>query len=308
MKKMSLIKNLNLTQINDWYEAASPHSLADLFDDAFGNTGNVFAAIFVAIRHNPENETQQATETYDYYNVGFSDQDIAKYFNTKYSLNYFCYKYDIQSDYRKLKERVSAIYYANKYKYMKLIETLGYRYNPLYNVDGIELYSRAESIGDAKNTRQPEGTIKTETGTENNGDIGRSESIYYKNPYNNNSEQATVVDSKTAQSAITSKQTYENDYKETMEYKNIPANNYAYNSQTGKWEENGVFTVAAADNAFGTEFNGAERYYAEKKIRQGNIGVTKSTELLQSQRDIVRFNILDEFFKDLEPAIVVGVY
>ena len=66
--------------------------------------------------------------------------------------------------------------------------------------------------------------------------------------------------------------------------------------------------MAAKDSAFGVAIEGAERYYAEKRIRQGNIGITKTTELIQSQRDIVRFNILDEFFKDLEREIIVGIY
>ena len=66
--------------------------------------------------------------------------------------------------------------------------------------------------------------------------------------------------------------------------------------------------MAAKDSAFGVAIEGAERYYAEKRIRQGNIGITKSTELIQSQREVVRYNILDEFFKDLEKEIIVGVF
>lgn len=66
--------------------------------------------------------------------------------------------------------------------------------------------------------------------------------------------------------------------------------------------------MAAKDSAFGVALDGAERYYAEKRIRQGNIGVTKSTELIEAQREAVRYNILDEFFRDLERDIVVGIY
>ena len=66
--------------------------------------------------------------------------------------------------------------------------------------------------------------------------------------------------------------------------------------------------MAAKDSAFGVAIEGAERYYAEKRIRQGNIGITKSTELIESQREVVRYNILDEFFKDLEREIIVGVF
>ena len=36
--------------------------------------------------------------------------------------------------------------------------------------------------------------------------------------------------------------------------------------------------------------------------------MTKSTELIEAQRNTVRYNILDEFFRDLEKEIVVGIY
>lgn len=299
-------KMKNLTLIEDWYRAATPHNLSNLLSDAMN--GNVFASIYVSIRNNPQNETQEGTDTYTYYNVGFSSDDMAKYFNANYSLNYFLYRYDDQTSYGQLRDIISGIYYANKYKYMKLIETMGFRYNPLFNVDGKELYARAESIGDAENEREPQGTVTTTSGQKDGSSFISSESTYYKNPYNNNTVSAVNVDSKTASTPITTEQSYSEDYKETTKLKNIPANNYSYNSESGKWEPNGVFSVAAADNAFGVDFNGAERYYAEKRIRQGNIGVTKSTELLQAQRDLVRFNILDEFFKDLRPHIVVGIF
>ena len=143
----------NLTLIEDWYRAPTPHNLSNLLSDAM--TGNVFASIFVSIRNNPQNETQESTDTYTYYNVGFSSDDMAKYFNANYSLNYLLYRFDDQTSYGQLRDIISGIYYANKYKYMKLIETMGFRYNPLFNVDGKELYARAESIGDAENEREP---------------------------------------------------------------------------------------------------------------------------------------------------------
>lgn len=302
-------RNLNqklnhLTLIEDWYE--TDNKLKDIFQASMQQ--NVFSSIYVSIRRNPHSEIEQATDTYDYYNVGADSTLIAKYFNTRFSLNYFAYDFNDADDVQKLTDRITAIYETNKYTYMKLIETMGYRYNPLYNVDGIELYSRAESIGDAENNRTPTGTITTTSGTKNNDVIGNSESIYYKNPYDENSDSATIVDNRSTQSAITTEQGYSENYNEKTTFENVPAENYKYNTTTGKWEKDGLFTVAAKDNAFGVTFSGPERYFAEKKLRQGNIGVTKSTELLQAQRDLVRFNILDEFFNDLQREIVVGIY
>lgn len=301
-------KMLHLTLIEDWFESTVENrNLTQIFSDAIG-ASSVFLSIYVSIRRNPQSAQEQATETYDYYNVGFTPLQIAEYFNTKFSLNYFGYCFRENDDYYKLRDRIRAIYTANKYKYMKLVEVLGYRYNPLFNVDGIELYSRAESVGDAVNTRTPSGTVTTVSGTKVNNDIGDSETIFYKNPYNDNSENASVVDSKTKTNAITTEQSYSQGYNEKTDFENIPAYKFEYDEQEQKWKKSGVFSVDAKDNAFGEEFSGPERYYAEKRIRQGNIGVTKSTELLRDQREIVKFNILDEFFKDLEREIVVGIY
>lgn len=305
---MSLNQRIrSLTLIEKWYESdVTGRTLQSLFTDAMPSM--VFGEIYVSIRRNPRTAVDEQTETYNYYNVGVTYADIADYFTTKFSLNYFAYDFNNESEYNQLKMRIASIYLANKYKYMKLIEVLGYRYNPLYNVDGTELYSRAESVGDAINTRTPSGTVTTVSGTKVNNTIGDSETVFFKNPYNENSESASVVDSKTKTNAITTEQSYSEGYNEKSDFENVPAYKYEYDSIEQKWIKSGVFSVDAKDNAFGEAFSGPERYYAEKRIRQGNIGVTKSTELLRDQREIVKFNILDEFFKDLEREIVVGIY
>ena len=305
MKKMS-----RLTLIESWYDArvGTASQLALLFGNAIGEQ-NVFSAIYVAIRNNPQNASQEASETYTYYNVGFTDAEIAAYFNLRYGANYFCYNYRDSLDIAALRDKLTSIYKANKYKYMKLVEVLGYKYNPLYNVDGKELYSNMESIGDTKTTRTPTGTITSTSGTMNNNTIGASTTTNFVNPYDQNtsSSAADYVDSKTQQDAITTQQTYQ-EYNETTELENEPATGYILNPQTGKYEKSGLFSVTAADSAFNVALSGAERYYAEKRIRQGNIGVTKSTELIAAQRDIVKYNILDEFMRDIEHDLVVGIY
>lgn len=298
----------HLTLIEDWYNNYPNYDLSNLFTAAIG-VPNIFSTIYVAIRKNPENATEAATETWNYYNVGADMREITNYFVTKYGLNYFAYNFNSGEDCTNIKNRIEAIYNANIYKYRKLIETMGYTYNPLYNVDANELYSNMEAIGDSSSDRTPDGTIINTSGTlDNNDDIGPSTITNYTNPYDENTgESADYVNDKTEQSAITSKQTYE-EYSETTNIYNKPANHYTFNPDTGKYEPSGIFSVAAADSAFGVALGGAERYYAEKRIRKGNIGVTKSTELIDSQRKVVKFNILDEFFKDLEREIVVGIY
>lgn len=309
----TLSKNLeqklnSLTLVEDWFEAPKDLTnwLAHLFADSLGT--NIFLSIYISIRKNPENASQEATETYEYYNIGSSPAEIAEYFNTKYSLNYFAYNFNVASQYTQLKTRIQSIYHANLYKYKKMIELLGYKYNPLYNVDANELYSNMESIGDTKSERTPTGEATTTTGTLHNGSIGDSTTTNYVNPYDQNTgSSADYVDNKTEQTPITTTQSF-NEYTESINNYNEPANHYVYDPQTGEYVKSGIFSVAAADSAFGVALGGAERYYAEKRIRQGNIGITKATELIESQREAVRFNILDEFFKDIEKEVIVGIF
>lgn len=303
-------RKYNLTRVEDWYEAIieDKNYLEKIFNDTlYGN--NIFTNIYISIRDNPRTPQEELEPNYLYINVGFPVSQIADYFNTRYSANCFLYTYRLDKDYQKLLSRIKSIYNANFYKYKKLIEVMGYRYNPLFNVDATELYSNMEAIGDSKTTRTPEGSIISTSGTLNaeTEKIEKTTTTNYVNPYDQNSASANIIDNKSEQTPITSEQSY-NEYSETTEYENQPAQSWTYNSSTGTITKDGIFSLAAKDSAFGVSLGGAERYYAEKRIRQGNIGVTKSTELLESQREVVRFNILDEFFRDLEKDIIVGIY
>lgn len=67
-------------------------------------------------------------------------------------------------------------------------------------------------------------------------------------------------------------------------------------------------SVAAEDNAFGEALSGGDIYHAEKTVRQGNIGVTKSSELIRDARGILRWSILEEYFRDINKVILIGIF
>lgn len=297
----------HLTAVEDWHDTIIENTnyLDSIFNDVL-HSNNVFSSIYICIRQNPTSATTEETPIYVYYDVGFTTAQIADYFNTRYSCNYFLYNFKVDSEYEQLRNRIAAIYKANFYKYLKLVEVMGYRYNPLYNVDANELYTNMESIGDTESIRTPEGTTRSTSGTLENDVIGESTTTNYVNPYDSNSSSASNVDNKSTQTAITTETSFQ-DYTETTEIDNKPAQSFQIDQQ-GHITKKGIYSMAAKDSAFGVAIEGAERYYAEKRIRQGNIGITKSTELIESQREVVRYNILDEFFKDLEREIIVGVF
>lgn len=289
----------NLCQIDYWYSwdyETNQTPLFNIFHSAFaGNKGNVFQEIYVTIRNNPT--TYETEETFSTYNVGFTDAEITNYYVSLFGSNYFCYDPDIANDRVAITRKVKSIYEANLYKYRKLVELMGYTYNPLFNVDGVELYSNAESIGDTDNIHNPTGSIKT--GADN---VNQPTVTHEVAPYDTAD---TKLESKDIQSGQTV--TDYTEYSETTATIHHAAGNLVYNESTGKYEPK-TFIIDEKDNAFGVAFNGPERYYAEKRVRQGNIGVTKTQELIEAQREVVKFNILDEFFKDINEHILVGIY
>lgn len=299
---------MNLTPIDDWHSSLSStrenvDNLTDVFL-SFLETNNVFYYIWVAVRDNPSYNEQE--EHFSYYNVGFTPEEITKYFALRFGLNYFAYNFHDPKQIAILKEKMGIIYKANLYTYRKLIESMGYQYNPLFNVDGVELYSNAEALGNSTTTRDPDGYVTTHTGGGITGNLATTNK-HFINPSNDNTESASFMNDKTVQDAVTTNQDFSN-YDETSTLSHTSADNYKYNSTSGEWEKDGLFGIKKSDVAFGIDFGGPERFYAEKRIRQGNIGVTKSTELIRDQRDLVKFNILDVFIKDLEKDLVVGIF
>lgn len=81
----------------------------------------------------------------------------------------------------------------------------------------------------------------------------------------------------------------------------------ANNKQTRKHVQD-AHSVSADMNAFGEALSAGDRYFAERTVRRGNIGVTKSTELIEAARETLRWNILEEFFRDINKVLLIGTF
>ena len=169
------------------------------------------------------------------------------------------------------------------YTYAKLYETTVLEYNPLWNVDGVEGHIREYNK-----------TEKTKDDHKGNDKLTRD----MKTIYNENSSHDT---------------TYENDETTVYTSKNTyDSGNTAYPTETVKTVHRGDLNDPAVNIAMthggdvadrGTDKTDFNSYHdinstdhlneLEMTIRQGNIGVTKSTDLIDSQRETVEF----DFFK-----------
>lgn len=82
----------------------------------------------------------------------------------------------------------------------------------------------------------------------------------------------------------------------------------ATNNYRKKEHTQTAHAVAATDNAFGEALSGGDVYHAEKTVRQGNIGVTKTTELIDSARASLEWSLLNVFFEDLNKNLLIGIF
>lgn len=300
-----------MLKVTDLYlNGSSPTSnyIEEILTDAtnVGDQVYLFSTIYMPVREY-DSQTQKLSDTYTYKNVGMTTTELADLYWTQYSGEYLIGAgrgKQITDDITLLKKRCRAIFKKNYGKYLKLIELAGLEWNPLWNVDGTELRQIIEndaaeiikdqgSVSSAErsnlstnhNTSSYDGGLKAEWSETVDGVTGSF-----------TPSASTTIGEETATSTGTS-------------VTNPTTSGGSVNSSIRSVEHGELsYSVDAADTAFGTALDGGDRLHTEKYVRQGNIGVTKTTELLNDARESLKFNIIEEFFKDINKVILIGVY
>lgn len=209
---------------------------------------------------------------YTYIDIGLTTAEVADYYFTLFSGNYFPEYYSDAATFRakaalnqvEIVQNIKAIIKKNEYKYKRLIEIQGYSWNPLWNVDGVTLHSHIEQHGGTVTTTEADSTFTHSVA-----------------PYDSTATRTEYEDR--AQSD--------------------PTKNAVSVTHTAE-----LHSVASTDNAFGEALTAGDYYSAEKEVRQGNIGVTKTTELLRDARKEVLWSVVDEFFSDINQSILIPIY
>lgn len=261
-------------------------------------------------------------ETSTYYNVGCLPDEIADIYWAHYSGNYLIGKQEnIAQDLTLLIKRVQSVFKENLGKYLKLIELAGLEWNPLWNVDGTEIRQLLENNGttdveggsmssnigvqydDNKRTHKTSPydstDLKIDEEETNQGNGTNVPTGIQRVEYTNGD--FAVTSQEVSQSSISHADNYSNGRKDSTKYIHNNAKNLVNGSEAD-------YAVKASDTAFGDALTGGDKMHVEKLIRRGNIGVTKTTELIEDARQNLRFIILDEFFKDINEVILVPLY
>lgn len=319
-----------MQKIKEWYFNGF---LADCFAKVLTlnpdteNEFYFFNKIYLPFRfYNPD--TGIFDEEWHYEQCGWDNTDVTMAYWSQYGANYFMDTYlsrakfedDLEHNRCLTEQLIEAVFRKNKYKYVKMIELAGYAYDPLNNVDAHEMHSEFEVHGDEQHNTGSSSTSVSQTSVKNTHSVA---------PYDSETaskiEYEDTVDVPTGTTAITPSATVLIDGTTVVdsEGSNVQKpNSVTSGAASGvtvtrhDTAKNGIndetygtdYHVKAIDNAFGQELKGADYYKAVKDRRYGNIGTTKTTELLEAERENLRFNLLQEFFNDINEVILVGVF
>lgn len=265
----------------------------------------MFSNIYIPVRQY-DTQNQKLADDYTYINVGVTPSEIADIYWAEYSGCYLIgyHKDDIAKDLADITTRANAIFRKNVGKYLKLIELAGLEWNPLWNVDGIELHQIIEQHADEINKDTGSG----ESFKGQNLQVQHNTAAYNANTKTEWTETHTGQDSShraTASSTV-------GDITVNSESGTIPSVSEseasASSSVNVRTHATITYAVPVKDTAFGTALLGGDTLHTEKHVKQGNIGVTETTTLLNHARDYLSFNVLDEFFRDINKVILIGTY
>lgn len=281
----------NLRTVNQWYRTLNEDEVP-LLQDSFGKATDIggqysqiyfFSDIYIPIpdKNKAHYTDQQLAEKdldgeafyisedtgqyrYSYKNVGLSPSDMADAYMTLYGYN----KLSVPiHDPDMLTLKMKSIFKLNYGKYLKLLQTLGYAYNPLWNVDGTDSFQFIDNHGNVTRTDKPILTQDVEFTTA---------------PYDSGTYKATNKTTTTyTQAGVAKTATSEESHANVIDG-SIPG------------------TIKA--------ITGGDFSHIEKRLRQGNIGVTMTTQLIEAERECVKFNLVMEFFRDINRQLLVGTY
>lgn len=279
----------NLLRVNQWNNTEVGTDVSAL-QNAFQQI-TLFEHLYIPVKPVTSTGMQDVT----WVDIGVSIKEMSEIYNTYYGRNFLIEPYveanGWQVSIAGLNRRILSVYHLNMQKYKKLIELAGYEYNPLWNVDGTEEFTYLENKGtnDVKTTYDNKSRTDTKGSTTGNPN----------NP-NVRVQKVTTFDSETYRNAAAEEEhetyvtgAHKDEVETKITHNNAKNGNVDYKAGTDVWDNNVV---------------GGDMYHTEKRVRSGNIGVTKTQELIESERLNLRFSILGEFFKDINEQVLVGIY
>ena len=271
-----------MAKVDAFYENGTEPT-TNYLEEIFANVTNVsttddplhlFSAIMLPVR-DYDSTNHKLSDNYTYHNVGLTTTELADLYWTQYSGTYLIGAGKCKSlsdDAEKLKLRCKAIFRKNYGKYLKMIEMEGLVWNPLWNVDGVELRQLLETHGNETHLS---------TGSSHTVDGNHSQRQRKSAPYDSETPKLEWQETDqgqggsgtaSASSGIVGGVEIE---AESGTVGNITGSTGTASTDLRSVQHDSIsYGVSAGDAAFGSAVSDGDILHTEKHIRQGNIGVT----------------------------------
>ena len=175
----------------------------------------------------------------------------------------------------------------NENKFLGLVKTYGYKYDPISNYDMVEVEGSALKQADEETKNSISGKIITDV------DAPETQVQNYTTTYD---------DASNSRLAGRSTNEYLGTHRtETVDGNAIPIKR---TSQSMEGADAGQTSTSKFTNATQSlewdeiKTPDSNRAQARKLVRRGNIGVMTSQEMIEAERELARQNIIEEFFKE----------
>lgn len=193
-----------------------------------------------------------------------------------------------------LYEKAAQWLKLNEGKFLRLVKTYGLTYDPISNYDMVEVEGSALKQADEETKNSISGKMITDV------DAPETQVQNYSTTYD---------DASNTRLAGRSTNEYLNTYRtETVGQNSIPIKRTSQSmegtdpGQTSTSKYKDATQALTWDEITTPDSNRAQ---ARKLVRRGNIGTTTTQEMIEAERELARQNILEEFFKELNAAVML---
>lgn len=240
---------------------------------------------------------------HNYPNLNFAPADLYSYWHYTYENLRVGYSCGVKSPWEgpsdaqwtncaaNLYEKAAQWLKLNEGKFLRLVKTYGLTYDPISNYDLIELSGDAKKEGKAESKNSIKGGIVTDV------DAPETQSKNYSTTYDNASD---------TRLAGRSTSEYNGTHRVESDTQ-IPIKRTVQRAEADG--DGSTTTVERTDTQILTwdeiTTPSAHDVEAHKLIRRGNIGTTTTQEMIEAERELAKQNIIEDFFKELNAAVML---
>lgn len=240
--------------------------------------------------------------SHNYPNLNFAPADLYSYWHYTYEnlrIGYSCgviSPWEGPSDAQwtncaaNLYEKAAQWLKLNEGKFLRIVKTYGLIYDPISNYDMVELSGDAKKEGTTKATNSIQGGIVTDV------DAPETQSNNYTTTYD---------DASNTRLAGRTTSEYNGTYR--VDDANIPIQRTVQRVESKGDGSTTEVERTSTQNLTWEEITtpDAHEVNAHKLVRRGNIGTTTTQEMIEAERELAKQNIIEDFFKGLNAAVML---